>query len=257
MGGTTTATNNSGMTQYVTALGAVRATNITLNANGSILIEGGTTNLESASTLSATSALLLAETSKKLTTTGAGSVVVKGGTANVNPALGSVSASNAQALGLLDPSDLTLDIGGSLVLQGGIGTGPSGSVTAARIDAGGNILITTHGATAYTFSDTQIGLRSVPGGAIIIGGTGSGIFDAANIPLSGGGPPIQILTLGGGTLTKVLDRGRDDAVIQTGRNVFDSSLLNYVIFAANDAATARRLRRGTSDDEVGGAAACQ
>lgn len=91
----------------------------------------------------------------------------------------------------------------------------------------------------------------------MIGGGGSGIFDAANVPLQGTGVPITINTLNGGVLTRAFDFGRDDAVIQTGRNVFDQSLLNYLIFAANEAGATRRIRSGSKeDDDAGGGAAC-
>jgi hypothetical protein len=176
---------------------------------------------------------------------------IKGGTAEVT--LG--NPLRAQALAQLDPSELILDIAGNLVLQGGIG--PAGSLTSARIDAGGNLLITTHGPAAmqYTYTDTQFASRTLPGGVIMIGGGASGIFDAADVPLQGTGVPITINILNGGVLTRSFDFGRDDAVIQTGRNVFDQSLLNYLIFAANEAG-ARRIRRGSKDDDDDAGAAC-
>ena len=87
----------------------------------------------------------------------------------------------------------------------------------------------------------------------MIGGVGSGIFDKNFVPLTGLASPITFNV----AVVQTLDRGLGDAVIQTGRSVFDSSLLNYSIFAANEAAAARRLRRLSTDDDPGGAAACQ
>ena len=253
LGGTATANNTGAPMLYVTALGALRAERIELVADGSLLIQGGTSVLQSSNALSVASAVLLAKDYKKITTNGLGSLVIKGGTAEVT----SGNALKAQALAQLDPSELILDIAGNLVLQGG--TGPLGSQTSARIDAGGNLLITTHGPAGmqYTYDDTQSGSRTLPGGVVMIGGGGSGIFDTANVPLQGTGVPITINTLNGGVLTRAFDFGRDDAVIQTGRNVFDQSLLNYLIFAANEAGATRRIRRGSKeDDDAGGGAAC-
>jgi hypothetical protein len=261
LGGTATANDNGGQIRFVTALGAVRAKNMTLVADGSILLEGGTTNLNASSTFAATNAIILVETEKRLTTASPnGSVIVKGGTANVSPALSSTSARNALALAQLDPSKLFLDIGGRLVMQGGRHTGPSGALTSARIDAGDEIQISVMGAAApYSFTTSSGASSTANGSFIMIGGEDSGFFDSNNVPLGGSSYPIEFpITVNvAGSYLRVTDSGLGDAIVQTGLSTFDESLLSYIIFAANEETRAARIRRGLGDGDDLGAPACQ
>ena len=260
MGGTATANDNGGAIRIVTALGALRSlTDMTMVTDGSIVLQGGTTNLNAASSFAASSAIMQAATSKNITTNNAGSVIIKGGTANVSGSLSGVSARNAVALGQIDPSMLTMQIAGDLVLQGGTSSGPAGSLTSARIDAGSQIFITVNGAPSlYSYTNTQTGFKTVNGAFIMIGGAGTGFFDANTIPLSGpSGFPQQIpITVSTNGYLRELDAGRGDSVVQTGLTTFDQSLLSYIIFAANEETRAARITRGLSTEDVG-APACK
>jgi hypothetical protein len=263
-GGTATADDNGGLYRFATALGAVRAKNMTMVADGSVLLQGGTTNLYAAQSFAATSAIVLVEAEKRLTTTIANaSVIVKGGTANVSPSLTSISARNALALGQLDPSKLFLNVGGRLVLEGGRSTGPAGSLTSARIDAGDEIRISVFGAPApYTYTTSAGTSNTVTGSFLMIGGRNSGFYDSFNVPLGGDSYPkefpITVAMLGDPFgYSRVRDLGLGDGIVQTGLSVFDESLLSYIIFAANEETRAARIRRGAGEGDDVGAAACK
>jgi hypothetical protein len=254
-GGNATASTNGGAIRFVTALGALRAHDMELTADGSILIEGGTSTLNKASTFVASSAILLVETAKKLTTTNGGWVIIKGGHTIVSPSLTSVSARNAVALGELDPSLLEMTIDGNLVLQGGTSSGPAGSLASARIDAGDLIKITVNGpSTSYTYENTQGGgQKMLIGQAFLIGGLGSDLYDANNQPVPSRGEPIDISV----PLTRETDAGRGASIVQTGLATFNNSLLSYIIFAANEETRAARIRKGLGDSDDLGAPACK
>ena len=263
-GGTATANDDGGQFRFATALAAMRAKNMTMVADGSVLLEGGTTNLNAARSFAATSAIVLVETEKRLTTTTPNaSVIVRGGTANVSSSLSSVSARNALALAQLDPSKLFLSIGGRLVLEGGRRTGPAGSLTSARIDAGDEIQISVFGAPApYTYTTSAGGSNTVTGSFLMIGGRNSGFFDSFNVPLGGDSYPkefpITVSLLGAGaSYLRIPDTGLGDGIVQTGLSVFDESLLSYIIFAANEETRAARIRRGAGEGDDLGPAACK
>ncbi|TAK81006.1 MAG: hypothetical protein EPO20_27270 [Betaproteobacteria bacterium] len=264
VGGTATVNDNGGQFRFATALAAMRAKNMTMVADGTVLIQGGTTNLNATGSLASSSAIILVETEKRLTTTTPNaSVIVRGGTANVSNSLTSISASNATALGQLDPSKLFLNVGGRLVLEGGRHTGPAGSLTSGRIDAGDEIQISVFGAPApYTYTTSAGTTNTVTGSFLMIGGRNSGFYDSFNIPLGGASYPkefpITVSMLGdpAGYL-RVPDSGLGDGIVQTGLHVFDESLLSYIIFAANEETRAARIRRGAGEGDDVGAAACK
>jgi hypothetical protein len=137
-------------------------------------------------------------------------------------------------------------------------------VVSARIDAGDEIRITTLAPSSltYTFTDGQGQSVTLPGGVILVGEpAGTGSFDKALIPLDAGGYPgafpITMSFLNGGQYTKHFDSTLGSGVVQVGRNVFDESLLSYVIFAANEETRAARIRRGLGSGDDLGAPACQ
>jgi hypothetical protein len=159
------------------------------------------------------------------------------------------------ALGELDPSQLDMTIDGNLVLQGGISTGPAGALASARIDAGEKIIIKVNGpSTSYTYNNTQLGPRTLTGKAFLIGGPGSGLYDANNQPLEGNlGQAIELNV----PLTRDIDIGLGDSIVQTGLSTFNNSLLAYIIFAANEETRAARFRKGLGDSDDVGAPACK
>jgi len=243
----------------------LQANKLTMETQGTILFQGGTANLQTANAAAAASALLLVSDEKTITTSG--SVVLIGGNANVNALdaltnlpLTSVEAPNAQAMARMDPSTLTLEVDGILVLQGGKATGPAGAVASARIDAGDEILITVNGSAPYSYTTSGGAPAAVgPASFYMIGGSDSGFFDKNNQDLAGSLSypqtfPITI-TLAGAFL-KIPDSGLAGGVVQTGVATFDDSLLSYTIFAANEETRAIRIRRGFDSDDVG-VAACR
>ncbi len=264
LGGSSSAINTGSTPLYVSALGALRADRMEITSDGSILLQGGTSSLQSRNAISAASAVLLAGTRKTITTNGQGSVVLRGGTASASSSLTLTEAAGAQALAELDPSLLTMDVAGNLILHAGRATGAAGPVASARIDAGDEIRITVRAPSSmtYSFTDSTGASRVASGGVILVGDApGTGTFDAGLVPLDAGGVPggfpVTIALPGGGAYSKITDVGLADSVIQVGRNVFDQSLLNYVIFAANEETRTARIRRGIGSDEDLGAPACQ
>jgi hypothetical protein len=264
-GGTATARNSGADPLVSTAFGVLQANKLTMETQGTILFQGGTANLQTANAAAAASALLLVSDEKTITTSG--SVVLIGGNANVNALdavtnlpLTSVEAPNAQAMARMDPSKLTLEVDGILVLQGGKATGPAGAVASARIDAGDEILITVNGSAPYNYTTSGGAPAAVgPASFYMIGGSDSGFFDKNNQDLAGSlsypqAFPITI-TLAGAFL-KIPDSGLAGGVVQTGVATFDDSLLSYTIFAANEETRAIRIRRGFDSDDVG-VAACR
>jgi hypothetical protein len=115
-------------------------------------------------------------------------------------------------------------------------------LNAARIDAGDEIKFTLTGpTTTYSYFNNQTGqIQTLSGNFFMVGGAGSGLFDANNLPVPGSALPITInvpVTLGADGL-------RGDSIVQTGLFTFNSSLLSYIIFAANEETRTARIRRG-------------
>ena len=244
----------------MTALGAMRATNMTMFADGSVLLQGGTTTLNTPSAFAASNAIILVEKEKRLTTTTPdASLIVRGGEVTVSSGLSPLSARNALAVAQMDPSKLFLAVGGRLVLEGGLLHGPRGSLASARIDAGDEIRISVGGASKpYSYTTSSGTGATVSGSFIMIGSGDSGFFESHNVPLGGGSFPIQFpITVNTGSFVKVLDQGLGAAVVQTGLSVFDQSLLSYIIFAANEETRASRIRRGLGEGDDLGAPACK
>jgi hypothetical protein len=186
-------------------------------------------------------------------------LVVKGGRAVNNTGL-ATNNQNARTRAIVDPSKLTIDLAGNLVLESGIG--PSGTLTtaSARIDAGAEMRITVRGpSTTYTYRMADGTTRTANGSLFMIGGSGSGFFDSENTPLGGEGAPsvFPITVNAAGGFVRVIDPLRSDAVVQTGLATFNESLLSYIIFAANEETRSARIRRGLSDSDDLGAPACK
>jgi hypothetical protein len=161
----------------------------------------------------------------------------------------------------LDPSNLTLEVDGILVMQGGKTTGPAGSFASARIDAGNEIKITVNGSAPYEYiSSAGVPTAVGPASFYMIGGSDSGFFDKNNVDLAGSlsypqAFPITV-TLAGSFL-RIPDTGLAGSVVQTGAATFDDSLLSYTIFAQNDETRTIRIRRGFGDSDDLGVAACR
>jgi hypothetical protein len=257
VGGSATAASSSGPTLYVTSIAGIRAESLVLVANGSVVIVGGNSTLNTTATsgaLAVSTALINANNEKRIVTLNGGSIILQGGTATWVAG----GKPNVQANAQIDPSNLELDVDGNLVLLGGIANTP-GALANARVSAGNLIDIKIHGNTGfdYDYTNPLLGQVSIPGGLILVGGSGSGIFDSQNVELNGSAPPVTLTFTGGGQYNRIFDAGRGLGVIQTGVDTFDESLLNYIIFAANEETKAARIRLGVGAGADLGAPACQ
>jgi hypothetical protein len=247
--------------RIVTALGALRAHDMQLSTDGSVLIQGGSSTLgaNSGQTMSggpgaafvASGGLVVVDAARDFTT--GGSVVIRGGTTNVSPSA-IVDPRNAVSLGQLDPSTLTLDVGGAVLLEAGHTLGASGSLAFARIDAGDLIVINVTGPSmSYTYNNTQSGPKTLSGHFFMIGGSSSGLFDRNNQVLPGTSSPVTINV----PVQFDADPGLGSSIIQTGLQTFNNALLSYIIFAANEETRAARFRKVLGDSDDPGAPACK
>jgi len=255
IGGDTSATSTSGAPLYVSTIAGLRAETLTLVADGSIVLKGGNSSLTDATgTAIANSDASIAANLKKSITAG-GSIILQGG----NATWISGTKKFVQASAQIDPSDLFMDIGGNLILVGGI-RNATGALASARVSAGNLININIHGSTPYTYSFTSPLLgptTTVPGGLIMIGGGASGIFDDKGVELLGNASPVIItFTNVGSKYSRLIDTGRGLSVVQTGIDTFDENLLRQAIRAANEETRTREIRQGASGSDLG-APACQ
>jgi len=273
-GGTINGTSNGAGTQVRnSALVAVRGTDVYIchpsgcdvapvgyNPANTIRMQGGTataSNTLGGGAVAAADAIIVASLFKRIVI--GGDIIMIGGTANRS------GSAQPSAGVLIDPvQELVIRTGGSIVLQSGTGTGGATSA-GARIVNEGNITMFIGGGSPgspskYTFTDPTLGSVILGPGLIMIGGAGTGVFDAANLSLDGTAPPITFVFGQGGVVkyqpVALAGSIYSPAIVQTGVNSFDENLLRYIIFSQLDAAKADRIRRGLSDDDIGGAA-CQ
>ena len=181
-----------------------------------------------------------------------GSLTLRGG---ITPNSGQSSASAN-----IDPNELIIRTGGDIVLIGG-----SGRNSSAGIHNGGEISLFIGGSGASKpisyVSGATVSLGSsvtvnsgvthtlnLPGGLILIGGSGSGLYGAATVQIELG-DEIKGFFSTGGTYTLARDRSISSAFItaNTPRNY--DSLLSYLIFAANDETLASRTRAGLTAED--------
>ena len=203
--------------------------------------------------LVASSALVTIDSSKNFTTLNGGSVIIRGGTTNVSPS-SLVDGRNAVSIGQLDPSTLTMNVDGVMLLEAGRTLGTQGSFASARIDSGDLIVINVNGAPMnYTYNNTQSGPKTLNGSFFMIGSSSSGLFDRNNQPVPGNSSPITINT----PVLYDFDSGRGTSVVQTGRTTFNNALLAYIIFAANEETRSARFRRVLGDSDDLGAPTCK
>jgi len=241
----------------VTAIAGIQAKDVRITTNGSVILQGGSASMGRPNALASASAIILGTNTKAMdirdpdgaATNGGAHLVLVGGHADVALTLSSISAQNTSAFARIDPSTLAINVDGNVVLKGGTSTGPIGSLTSARIDAGGKIVINAGpDFVPFTYNGTA-GLQ----GVVLIGGSGIGIFDSNFVPIPGAAIPI---TINGTSATFVSDPALGASVIQTGLATFDSSLLSYIIYAANEETRAARIRRGFGDAGDISAPAC-
>ncbi|MCX7142725.1 MAG: hypothetical protein NT123_16980, partial [Proteobacteria bacterium] len=214
--------------------------------SSNITLTGGTATSDTGAgggALAAADALILGDRSKFIDI--GGNLVMQGGTAD------SKSGGQTSAAAKIDPVSLTINTGGYIKMMGGTGAGaPAGIVNA------GDIEMNIGGKFDYTYTDSA-GSHTIPGvGLLMVGGTGSGIYDRKNqlIPLiSDESSQVRVLFgavnggAGGGTYVLSTDPVKATAFIQSASpRGFDDSLMAYIIFAANEETRTGRIRTSTS-----------
>jgi len=152
----------------------------------------------------------------------------------------------------IDPDTLTIVTGGNVILEGGQGVN-----TAAKIVNRGNITMRIGGSSTYSYTHSVTGAGITGPGLILLGiSSGSGLFNGQNLELDGMALPIEITFTGGGGISRIADANRSAAYIQTGVYLFDTSLLNYLIFAANEETRTARVRAGLGAGDESDLPAC-
>jgi hypothetical protein len=156
------------------------------------------------------------------------------------------------AVAKLDPSVLTISTGGDIILIGGEGPNSSASIVNngdIQLVIGGNGYRTITYSALKDLSTFETKTVTVPGGLIIIGGPGSGLFGARSTQIELGDQIKAAFTRGGG-YTLSIDTGLPSAFIEANSLRAFDSLLGYIIFAANEETRAARIRAGlgASDD---------
>jgi hypothetical protein len=222
----------------------------TYNAANFITLKGGTAvadNTGGGGAIASASALILGTTTVSISH--GGTLHLIGGTAS------SFGSAQASSLAVIDPtSPLQIFSGGNVILEAGQVNGGLNAAAGARIINEGFIQINLgSGAGQYNYNGTLLGP-----GVILIGGPGTGAFSGSPIPqqvFSFASNPINIS--GGGLVLHQLGSGFADASILSGVNLFDESLLSYIIFAANEETRAARIRRGLGEGDDLGAPACK
>ena len=254
-GGQASGRSGAGQVTKVSAVAAIESQNMVIKGSdaygsndSSIVLQGGKAsgdNRLGGGVVAFADSLLLAKTTKE-TDIGGGITLSGGETTRFGSAVVSAGVG-------IDPAVLNMVIGGNLVLQGGIGQN-----TAANIVNEGDITIQIGGKAPHTYTSTTLGTQATANGGLIIIGNGlsSGIFNGQNFELDGNDLPVRITFTNGGTINKIGDPGRGSAYIQTGVKLFDTSLLNYLIFAANEETRTSRLRAGLTGGDDSNLPAC-
>jgi len=236
------------------SVASMQAANISIMGVGgganhsNMLLQGGTANatVTAGGALSSADALIVATRSKTVSI--GGNLVLNGGT-TTRSGSGVVSATAS-----IDPSQLTITTGGNVVLQAGTGTNAD-----AHITNEGDIVMNINGNASFSYSNLGFGTTPTVGpGLIVIGNApASGLFDGTNGKLDGHSLPIQLKFGGGGSYQLATDSGRGTAYVQTGvLPGFDTSLINYIIFAANEETRTSRVRAGLGSGDDSSAPSC-
>jgi len=216
--------------------------------HSNMLLQAGTADatVTAGGALASADALIVATNSKTVTI--GGDLVLNGGT-TTHTGSGVVSATAS-----IDPSQLNITTGGNVVLQAGTGTNAD-----AHITNEGGIVMNINGSGSYTYSNLGLGTTLTLGpGLIVIGSApGSGLFDGTNGKLDGHDLPIHLKFGGGGSYQLAADSGRGIAFVQTGvLPGFDTNLINYIIFAANEETRTSRVRAGLGSGDDSSAPSC-
>jgi hypothetical protein len=264
-GGTTWRAQSSGATVRNSAIAAILGTDLYIcGVNGCranaqvhdvdnfIKLQGGTAvadNTGGGGAIASASALILGSTTVQISH--GGSMFLVGGNAS------SFGSAQASSLAVVDPtSALEIYSGGNVILQAGQTNGALNAAASARIINEGFIRIDLGaGAPNYIYTPDGVDLGK---GVILIGGAGTGAFSGSPIALPVLSHATDPIRISGGGLVKYTPLGANfaDAQLLSGVNLFDESLLSYIIFAANEETRAARIRRGLEGEDLG-APACK
>jgi hypothetical protein len=253
-GGSAQATSGPGQVAKASAIAGIEAQSIRVLGeddfgpnNSSMILQGGNaqaSNIAGGGAAAVADALSLAISTKSIDV-GEDVRLLGGGTTQSGSAVVSAGAG-------IDPNTLNIVAGGNVVLQGGLGIN-----TVAKIVNEGDITMRIGGGSTYSYVHSVTGAEIADPGLIMIGiSSGSGIFNGQNLELSGTSLPIEINFSGGGGIHKISDPNRSAAYIQTGVKLFDTSLLNYLIFAANEETRTARVRAGLGAGDESNLPAC-
>ena len=254
-GGTVQGTSTAGAVLKGSSSASIQAPTILIKGVGdvnesNVILNGGTVtgnNTSGGGVATVADAVLLAYGSKNIDI--GGSLILKGGTST---RLGSAVVS---AGATLDPEQLVITTGGNVVLEAG--TGPN---TNAKIVNQGEIILNISGSKPYTYTNSVLGSQTILGGGLIIIGndTTSGLFNGQDEKITGKSLPIKVNFGGSADFRYAFDNARSSAYIQSGVIPigFDSSLINYLIFAANEETKATRLRAGLGAGDDSSAPSC-
>ena len=217
--------------------------------SSNITLQGGTATSNTAAgggALAAADALILG-TKRKFIDIG-GNIVLTGGTAD------SKDGGQTSAAAKIDPVNLRINTGGYIKLIGGDGPGARAAIVNT-----GDMEIKIGGKFDYTYTDAS-GTHTVRDvGLLLAGGSGSGIFDRNNLPITlFYDVSAQVLLLfpainggaGGGTYFLQTDLTKASGFVQSlSPRGFDDSLMSYIIFAANEETRTGRIRTGVSNTD--------
>jgi hypothetical protein len=265
--GNTWRAQSSGSTVRNSAIAAILGTDINIcgingcranaqahDVDNFIRLQGGTAvadNTGGGGAIASASAIILGSTTVQISH--GGSMFLIGGTAN------GFGTAQPSALAVIDPtSPLEIYSGGNVILQAGQTNGSLNAAASARIINQGFIRIDLgSGAGGYFYAPDNVTLGP---GVILIGGAGTGAFSGSPIPLPVFSHATDPIKISGGGLVKWTPLTNPtsfaDASILSGVNLFDESLLSYIIFAANEETRAARIRRGLEGEDLG-APACK
>ncbi|OGA54282.1 MAG: hypothetical protein A3G25_14950 [Betaproteobacteria bacterium RIFCSPLOWO2_12_FULL_63_13] len=160
---------------------------------------------------------------------------------------------SAQAF--LDPATMNITTGGSIVLIAGLGVNAT-----AKIVNSGDVKFTIGGISPVTYVNplTEEEKTVAQGGLLLVGGPGSGIFDAFDNPTGLKAPPIEANFYRGGDLNSIIsgDRNMAAAYVKSGPTRNFDDLLSYILFAANEETRVTRVRVGTSSSDDANLPSC-
>ena len=226
------------------------------DAANTIRLTGGTasaSNTLGGGAIASATAAILASDFKRIVVDG--DLILIGGSATA------VGSAQPAAQAVIDPTaQLDIITGGNVILQAGMIAGGNAAAS-AQIRNAGFITLRIGGAGGAQYLYAPDNMLLGPGLILIGAPPDTGLFSGSPFkqPVPGTAIPITV-SFTQGSIFKWAPLGAGifaDAAVLSGVNLFDSSLLNYIIFAANEETQASRIRRGIGTGDDLGAPACQ